>query len=386
MEEGTIVRWLVKEGDRVKIGDVLYELETDKATIEVTAEEPGRIAKIVVADGQTAPVKSPVAYLSEGEVQAPAIGTQPVEPAAAAPATPQAVAPRATPDTVPTPDDTLAPSRKRASPLARNAARELGIDIETLSAGSGPDGRILLEDVQRAADHPAVKQPSPVAATAMPGGTRRAMSKMRRAIARNLALSKQTVPHFYLKLTVDAQPLLAFHKKEKALYPCSVTDVLIEACGRAIQEFPEFRSQVEGDEVVQFDHVNIGLAVALDDGLVVPVVRNVDSLNLKGIAAETRRLIDLARQGKPEFMGEGMFTISNMGMLGVDEFSAIINPPESAILAVGAVREEVVVKDGAMRAGKRMTLTLSCDHRIVDGALAAKFAARLKELLESPGL
>jgi pyruvate dehydrogenase E2 component (dihydrolipoamide acetyltransferase) len=209
---------------------------------------------------------------------------------------------------------------------------------------------------------------------------------MRKAIAKNLTVSKQTVPHWYASITVDAEPMLAFYKTEKALYPCSLNDVLVYACGRVIQEMPQFRSQVSGDDVVEFPTVNIGLAVALETGLVVPVVKGVDSKNLKGVAAESRRVIDAAKDGKLEGIGEGVFTISNLGMFGVQEFAAIINPPESAILAVGAVREEVVVKDGAMRPGKKMTVTLSADHRIIDGVTSARFLARLKELLESPGL
>jgi len=218
----------------------------------------------------------------------------------------------------------------------------------------------------------------------MGGGTRKPMTKMRKAIARNLSLSKQTLPHFYLKATLDADPLLIFYKKEKAIYPCSVNDVIVFAVSRVILEMPEFRSQIDGDDIVQFESVNIGIAVGLDQGLVVPVLKNADGRNLKGVAQESRRLVEGAKAGKVEGMGEGVFSISNMGMYGVEEFSAIINPPESGILAIGAAREEVVVKDGALRIGKKMTLVLSADHRLIDGALAAKFMARLKQLLEDP--
>jgi pyruvate dehydrogenase E2 component (dihydrolipoamide acetyltransferase) len=282
-------------------------------------------------------------------------------------------------------------SRPKASPVARKAAAELGVDLSTILKGSGPDGRILLEDVKCAAKQSRVS-PSPVIAApvkgipAAIGGSRRPMDKMRKAIARNLTLSKQTVPHWYASVSVDAQPMLDFYKTEKKLYPCSLNDVVIMVCGRIVQEMPQFRSQADGDDVVQFETVNIGLAVALETGLVVPVVKNVDHLNLKGIASESRRVIEAAKSGKLEGIGEGMFTISNLGMFGVEDFAAIINPPESGILAVGAVREEAIVKDGALRIGKKMTVTLSADHRIIDGVTSAKFLARFKELIENPSL
>jgi pyruvate dehydrogenase E2 component (dihydrolipoamide acetyltransferase) len=397
MEEGTILKWLVAPGDRVKPGDVLYELETDKATIEVEAEATGRLARIVVGDGQTAPVKTPVAYLAENDadvdayigggalVDGPVAGTTDEQE-------PLAVKEPLVLGEKPVAAAAAGSGRVKASPVARKAAEVMGVDLEGLFPGSGPGGRVLLEDVQKVsksapkplAEPKPISVPEPISAAR--GGSRRPMDKMRRAIARNLALSKQTIPHWYASVTIDAEPMLAYYKAEKALYPCTLNDVLVYACGRVIQEMPAFRSQVSGDEVVEFASVDIGLAVALDAGLVVPVVRGVDGMNLKGIAAESRRVIESAKAGKLEGVGEGLFTISNLGMFGVHEFAAIINPPESAILAVGAVKEAVVVKDGAMRAGKTMTVTLSADHRIIDGVTSARFLSRLKELLERPGL
>jgi pyruvate dehydrogenase E2 component (dihydrolipoamide acetyltransferase) len=401
MEEGTILKWMVAVGDRIKPGVVLYELETDKATIEVEAEETGRLARIVLQDGQTAAVKTPVAYLAESDADLDEFlkGQTLINGHSEAAPTPAPVQMPLTLGELTVPSAQVGASRVKASPVARKAAEERGISLESLFPGSGPDGRILLEDVERAAARapqqmsvPApisapvapVSAPKPVPAAA--GGERKPMDKMRKAIAKNLTVSKQTVPHWYASITIDAEPMLAFYKTEKALYACSLNDVLVYACGRVIQEMPQFRSQVSGDDVVEFPTVNIGLAVALETGLVVPVVKGVDSKNLKGVAAESRRVIDAAKDGKLEGIGEGVFTISNLGMFGVQEFAAIINPPESAILAVGAVREEVVVKDGAMRPGKKMTVTLSADHRIIDGVTSARFLARLKELLESPGL
>ncbi len=370
MEEGTIVSWRVKDGDDVKPGDVLFEVETDKATIEVESEGGGKIT-IVAQPGDTIEIKQPVAYLSGAG--------SPI-----APPKPE-IAPSRSHEPV------LEAGRQKISPAARKAAEVLGVALAGMEAGSGPGGRILREDVERAAlSAPAVRKPAKAepavapapAIKANPGGSRQPMSKMRKAIAKNLSLSKQTLPHWYTRVTVDAGPMLAYYKREKSLYPCSLNDVILQACARVIMELPMFRSQIDGDDLVQFEHVNIGLAVGQEEGLVVPVVRNVDGRNLKGIAEESRRVVEAARQGKVEGMGEGVFTISNLGMFGVEEFAAIINPPEAAILAVGAVREAVIAKDGAIRAGRVCTMTLSADHRLIDGTMAAKFVGRLKEVLE----
>ncbi len=375
MEEGTILKWLVKVGERVTSGQALFELETDKATIEVEAESDGRLARIVAPEGSTIPVLKPVAYLAESDSELDAfLAGRPAEGAA-----PQAPAQAASVVAAVVASAPVSGGRKKASPVARKAAEVLGVDLESIPFGSGPGGRILLEDVERVGRAPVAPGPKPVA-----GGERVPMSRMRRAIAKNLTVSKQTIPHWYTRVTVDAGPMLAFYKGEKALYPCTLTDVLVQACSRAIMELPAFRSKVDGDDVVTYSGVSIGLAVSVDEGLVVPVVRGVDGMNLKGIASETRRVVEAARSGKLEGIGEGVFTISNLGMFGVEEFAAIINPPESAILAVGAVREAVVVKNGAMRPGKVMTMTLSADHRLIDGSMSAKFVGRLKELLENP--
>jgi pyruvate dehydrogenase E2 component (dihydrolipoamide acetyltransferase) len=391
MEEGTILAWRVEEGARVKPGDILYELETDKATLEVEAESAGRISRIVVKEGQTAAVKSPVAYLSESDAAVDALlggGATPADaPAALAP-----VSLPTAPDHALAVGDVLMPSRKRVSPAARRAAEALGVDL-ALVEGSGPGERVLVKDVEAAGSRPRETRPPAPAPAPISGpqpirpvlsGSRSPMTKMRKAIAKGLTLSKQTLPHWQLKLTIDADPLLAYYRKEKALYTCSLNDVIVLAVARAVLEFPIFRTQVDGDDLVEISEVNIGLAVGLDQGLVVPVIKSADGRNLKGIAQESRRLIELAKTGKVEGMGEGVFTISNLGMFGVEEFTAIINPPESGILAVGAAREEVVVKDGLLKIGRKMTLVLSADHRTIDGTTGAKFMARLKELLENP--
>lgn len=387
MEEGTILAWRVKPGDAIKPGDVLFEVETDKATVEVEAEVAGVIGTIIAPEGATIPVKHPVAYLADGIPGFASAPAAPVEVVASAPAPSQVV--------TASPGDVLEPTRKRVSPVARRAAGQLGVDVESIPTGSGPDGRVLLQDVELAARaKPAAPQsarepfapPSalPEATRAMPGGTRAPMSKMRRAIGRNLQRSKQTVPHWTSKVTLDAGPLLEYVKRQKQHFPCSVNDAILAAVARVVMEMPSFRSQVDGDDLVTFDGAHIGIAVAQDQGLVVPVLKNADRLSLKGISEAARALTSGARSGKVDGMGEGVFTISNLGMFGLDEFEAIINPPESAILAVGAIKEDVIVKDGAMRAGKTLTLTLSADHRVIDGVDAAKFLVRLRELLQEP--
>ena len=210
------------------------------------------------------------------------------------------------------------------------------------------------------------------------------MPKMRRAIGLNLQRSKQTVPHFYARLTINADPLFAHYREQKPRTNCTLNDCVVLAVGRAMAEFPAVRSQIDGDEIVEYPHANVGIAVGVDEGLIVPVVLNVDQLTLAPLAVETKRVVENGRKGKLENIGQGNFTITNLGMFGVEEFSAIINPPESAILAVSAVRETVIVENGTMRPGRVMTMTLSADHRVVDGLAAAKFLARLKEILENP--
>ena len=373
MEEGTLLQWRVKVGATISKGDVIFEIETDKATMEVEATDAGKLARIVVPEGGALAVLQPVAYLADNDADVDAFiaaqGTgavpqaQPSEmsagPAATAGATTGVAAPAVSRG-----------GRVKASPAARKVAAQRGVDLHDVTAGSGPGGRVLSGDVP--------------ASTAAAGPKRRRMSQMRKAIARNLLQSKQTIPHFYVRLTVNAEPVVAFYREQKAQYPCSINDVIVQACARVIQEFPAFRSRIEGDEIVESPSANIGIAVGMDDGLVVPVVVGAERMSLQQIGVATKRLAESARGGKIEGMGQGCFTITNLGMFGTEEFAAIINPPEAAILAVGAAREAVIVKDGAMRAGKVMTLTLSADHRVVDDMQAAKFLARLKELLENP--
>ena len=396
MEEGTVVKWHVKEGDRITVGQVIFEIETDKANMEVEATDAGRVARIVTPEGGVQKVKEPVAFLSENDVDVPSAGATTELPQKAQKAQNKDVAPAAPSAFVPlAPSVAISPQgRVKASPAARKLAQEKGLDLASVGAGSGPGGRILSTDLARAAAagaKPASKVTKPQAKEIAPLGrltttdiVRKKMSKMRKAIAANLLQSKQTIPHFYLRSTINADAMMAFYKGEKAKYPCSVNDVVTLACAKAIVEFPALRSKLDQDEIVEYPTVNIGVAVGVQDGLTVPVLMNAHEMNLQQIAAETKRIVENARNGKLEGYGQGNFTITNLGMFGVEEFAAIVNPPEPAILAVGAAREAVIVKDGFMKPGRVMTMTLSCDHRVVDGLLAAKFMARVKELLENP--
>ena len=380
MEEGTLVKWHVAIGANVKKGDVIFEIETDKANMEVEATDSGRLSRIVLPEGRALAVLQPVAYLADNDADVDAfIASQgvapPPQPSPGVPGEGETVY-----GTRHAASAVVENGRPKSSPAARKIAAQRGIDLAALSAGSGPGGRIISTDVPL--NVPPGK--SAPAATAPAGVTRKRMSQMRRAIAKNLLLSKQTIPHFYVRLTIDADPLFAFYQAEKTRYPVSLNDVVVMACAKTIMEFPAFRSRLENEEIVESPSANIGVAVAMDDGLIVPVVMSAERLSLRQIAGETKRIAASAKSGKIEGMGSGVFTITNMGMFGVEEFGAIINPPEAAILAVGTAREAVVVKDGAMRAGRVMTMTLSADHRLIDGATAAKFLARLKLILESP--
>jgi pyruvate dehydrogenase E2 component (dihydrolipoamide acetyltransferase) len=245
--------------------------------------------------------------------------------------------------------------------------RRLGAEVRLLK-GTGPGGRIVQADVGDA--------PAP--------GNRRPLGTMRRAIAGRLAHSKQTIPHFYARQTIDADALAAFVAERKKSVRCSLNDALLKAVALVVREFPVFRSRLDGDDVLELPDVHLGVAVGLTDGVVVPAVLHADTLGLRALAEETRRIIAAARERRIENMGKSVFSVSNLGMFGLEEFTAIINPPESAILAVGALQDRPLARSGALVLGKALTLTLSCDHRLVDGMAAAQFMARLRQILESP--
>jgi len=387
MEEGTVLTWLVGEGDRVSVGDVLCEIETDKATMEYESPAAGRLVKVIAAEGDTVAVKQPIAYLAETNAELDvflAAAVTDSSPGVSVPAANQRMAAFSEIHLRP-PAETGLPYP--ASPAVRRLSRQLGIDLKLLGQGSGPGGRILTTDLQRwktVSPGSAFASVSP--ATGESAGTmRRPISKMRRRIGERLVAAKQSIPHFYVRVTILADELYRVFREKKSA-GCTLNDLVVLACGKVLPQFPAFRSRIEGEEMTEESGAHIGIAVGLEEGLVVPVIRNVQNLSLDELSRESKRIMDDARRGLVANIGSGVFTISNLGMFGVEEFSAIINPPESAILAVGALREQVIVENGAMRPGRVMTLTLAADHRLIDGVLAAKFLTELRRILENAGL
>ncbi len=450
MEEGLLAAWHVKEGDTVKIDDLLAEVETDKATMEFRSFDQGTLLKILVPSGSQVKLGQPVAIVGAagedvtallakvGSVATTLAASAPVaaapapaptaKPAPAAPAlaVPAEMGARVAPGLVTRGQvldrTSFEPERKAngasksggrvaASPYVRKAARERGIDLAG-AVGSGPGGRVVARDLDAlAARAPTAAPAAPVAATttalalakapATPGLAEpevHPLSMMRKTIARRLTEAKQTVPHFYLTIDVDVERFVAFRETineelaasgtkdgDKPL-KVSLNDLLIKACSVALSRVPECNATFTPDAILVHRRIDISVAVAVPDGLVTPVVRNADQKSLVAVAREVRELAARARAKKlkPEEMQDGTFSISNLGMFGIDVFSAVINPPEGAILAVGQVRDEPVVKNGAVVPGKRLGLTLSCDHRVVDGAVGAAFLAELRSLIEHP--
>ncbi|MDZ4312524.1 MAG: pyruvate dehydrogenase complex dihydrolipoamide acetyltransferase [Cypionkella sp.] len=414
MEEGTLAKWLVKEGDVVKSGQILAEIETDKATMEFEAVDEGVIGRILVAEGTSGvKVNTAIAVLLEdGEsadaAPAPAKAAAPVAvaapapaAAAAAPAAPAAAAPKA------------AGARVFASPLARRIAAEKGLDLASVQ-GSGPHGRIVRADVEgaKAAVAAPVAAAAPVAeakvasAPAMAAGpstetvlktyadrpfTEVKLDGMRKTIAARLTEAKQTVPHFYLRRDIELDALMAFRaelnaKLEGRGVKLSVNDFVIKACALALQQVPAANAVWAGDRVLQFKKSDVAVAVAIEGGLFTPVLKDAEAKSLSALSAEMKDLAKRARDRKlapHEYQG-GSFAISNLGMFGIDNFDAIINPPHAAILAVGAGVAKAIIKDGAVVVGTVMSVTLSVDHRVIDGALGALLVNAIKDNLENP--
>jgi pyruvate dehydrogenase E2 component (dihydrolipoamide acetyltransferase) len=408
MEEGKILRWLRKEGDKVETGQTLAEVETDKATVEMEAYTNGVIRKLIAADGDTVKVGDLIAVIGSPDEDISALlesAAKPQPAAAPAPApapgpTGSAASPRPAPRAVARPAPAPAPSSPRAaatgardqggramraSPLALRMAAEAGVDLNGIR-GSGPQGRIIKRDIEAAIEN--------ASAPAAPGQAQPTgdvneveLSSMRRTIAKRLVQSKAPVPHFYLTVDVAMDRLWAAYKALRdENYPISLNDVIIKATASALRSHPELNASFAGDRVKQYNRVHIGMAVALDEGLITPVIRDADSKSLSEIAAESRALAERARDRRlqPHEYTGGTFSISNLGMMGIEEFSAIINPPEAAILAVGSVRETPVVEQGQVTIGRRMKLTISVDHRVADGAQGARFLQTLKRMLENP--
>lgn len=394
MSEGTVLRWLKKEGDTVEVGDILAEIETDKASVELPADVSGKLVSIVAKEGETVPVGAVIAeILAEGE-----------QPQTTVPAPPEQTAPAET--IAPPPvgktlrEEPPTQERVKASPLARRIAQEAGIDLAMVK-GTGPGGRIVERDVQQflaskqgAARPPIVEPTRPTEAVletpSLTGGE--PLSRMRRLIAERTTLTKQTVPHFYVTMDIDMSEAMALRERLNAALPedapkISVNDFVTKACTLALARHPRVNALYQNERVYPSSEIHIGIAVALPDGLIVPVLRNCERKTLRQITAETRQLVEKARAGRltPEEYTGATFSISNLGMYGVDDFIAIINPPAVAILAVGAVQKQPVAQDDdTIVVRPRMKVTISADHRALDGAVAADFLRELKGILENP--
>jgi pyruvate dehydrogenase E2 component (dihydrolipoamide acetyltransferase) len=418
MTEGRLAKWMKKEGDEVKAGDVIAEIETDKATMEVEAVDEGRLQKILVPAGTDGvQVNAPIAVLlGEGEDPSAAPPPPPAPKAAAAPKPPVPAAaptPPAASAKPAAPATATAPSAAKgervfASPLARRIAADAGVDLKSI-AGSGPHGRIVKADVEAATSRPPPAKPvaapktdviAPAAArtaAAVAGGIAHHVvphTTMRRAIARRLTESKQQVPHFYLTLDCEIDALLKLRadlnarapEKGEGTYKLSVNDFVIRAAAAALRRVPAANAAWSDEGMVMFDAVDISVAVAIPGGLITPIIRNADIKGLAAISNEMKSLAAKAREGKlklEEFQG-GTFSISNLGMFGIKDFAAVINPPQGCILAVGAGEQRPVVKAGALAIATIMSVTLSVDHRAVDGAVGAEYLAAFKKLIEDP--
>ena len=387
MREGTVVRWYKQEGETVNRGEVIADIETDKATVEFEAYTGGVLGRIVAAEGVAVPVGNLIAIITEpGEaVPEPAVAAPPAAAEPAPAATPEPAAVVAQPAAAPPADGQV-----RASPIARRLARERGIDLALLT-GTGPNGRVVEQDVL---DYQPVAEtaPAPAAASAAaaPADSRIELSRMRQTIARVTADSKSTAPHFYVTAEIDMGKAMALRRDvNDAASPenrVSVNDLMVKACALALAAHPKFNSFFRGDHLEVHGAMNIGIAIALETGLILPGVSNCESKTLLQIAAATKDLIDRANNGslRNEEYSSTTFSISNMGMFDVESFTAIIYPPHAAILAVGSVKEQPVVRDGQLAVGQMMKATLSTDHRVADGAEAAMFLMEIKRVLENP--
>jgi pyruvate dehydrogenase E2 component (dihydrolipoamide acetyltransferase) len=385
MKEGVIAEWHKKVGDTVKADDVLAEVETDKATMEVNPYVNGTLLYVGVDKGKAAKVNDIIAIIGKPGEDISALLVAPT-PAAAASAT-TATAPTSTVAPVsatPAPSVHNGDDRVKASPLAKKIANDKGIDLQQVH-GSGDNGRIVKRDINE------FKPSAQTVATTVigqEGHTDHSLSQMRKVIAQRLSESMFSAPHFYLRMTVTMDNAIEARKQINAISPAKVSfnDLVIKACAMALRQHPEVNSSWFGDFIRQNHHIHIGTAVAIEDGLIVPVVKFADQKSLSQIAQETNVLIDKAKTKKlqpPEFTGN-TFSISNLGMMDIDEFTAIINPPDSCILAVGKISPTPVVENGAVVVRQLLKLTLSCDHRVVDGAVGSRFLQTLKAYLEHP--
>ncbi|MBI2887384.1 MAG: 2-oxo acid dehydrogenase subunit E2 [Chloroflexi bacterium] len=407
MSEGTVAKWRKQVGDRLAKGDTLVEIETDKATMELEVFEPGVLGRILVPEGQMVPVGVPIALVLAAGEELPAEQAAPTAPTSAPTAAPAAAPPQATglalaPDAPPEAQPPPAAGRVRASPLARRLAEEQGVDLSRV-AGTGPDGRVTREDVEAFLQRPAAEQaptpevaptPLPVAAAAFPGLVEEEelvpLSTMQRTIVARMLESKAASPHFYVTSEIDMAEAVAFRRSlNEALgegQGATVNDLVVKAVALALRQHPDANAAYRDGQMVRFKHVHVGIAVAVPNGLVVPVIRHADQKSLRQIASEARELVEKARNRRLTIqeMEGSTFSVTNLGMYGVDQFTGIINQPNAAILAVGAIVRKPVVKEEQIVISDRMRVTLSVDHRVFYGATAAEFLRDVKSILEHP--
>jgi pyruvate dehydrogenase E2 component (dihydrolipoamide acetyltransferase) len=431
MTEGKVLKWLKKEGDAISTGDTVVEIETDKVNMEVEAMGSGVLRKILVEVDKVVPVGELLAVIGKADedisalvrtngagatgVRGPESGVRSPEHTTPSSTVATGAATRPSPQSpVPSPQSTpstvLVGGRVLASPLAKRMAKEMGLELAEIN-GSGPNGRIIRQDVERRASRGAPARVAASGPVAVPSPSRapipmapprpapsltgpeysdEPLSSMRKVIATRLVQSKGPVPHFYLAIEVNMQRAKELRESANVLDPelkLSYNDVILKACAAALRQNPDVNASFQGESIRYYHRIHLGMAVATDGGgLITPVVRNADTKTLAEISRETKELAARARTRKllPEEYSGATFSVSNLGMMGIDEFSAVINPPEGAILAVGAVAEKPVVVDGRVEAGLRCRLTLSCDHRVVDGAIGAKFLQSLKQIIENP--
>jgi pyruvate dehydrogenase E2 component (dihydrolipoamide acetyltransferase) len=399
MVEGTVARWLKKEGDPVEKGEAIVEIETEKASVEVETAVSGVLQKILVPAGETVAVGTVIGMIAAPD-EMPA-GKPGEIPERREPSPPPSVSPadrtekasekpkKPAEEKEEEPEEAGPPRRRiKASPIARKMAEEAGIDLARIK-GSGPDGRVMERDVQAAMGaEPSAAEPK--TGTGVPAGEIVPMSRMRKAIARRMTESKAKVPHFYVTVNVNMDEAMNMREQLNRLAPesekISINDLIVAAAARTLSRFPDMNATYRGETLEKHSRIHIGIAVALPDGLIPPVLRDADRKTLREIAAGSKELGERARAGRLRSgdLGTGTFTISNLGMFDVEEFIAIINPPEAAILAVGEVTSRPIAAGGEVRIASMMKATLSVDHRVADGAQAGRFMQELKKLLENP--
>ncbi len=410
MEEGQISRWLKKEGDKVSLGEPLAEIDTDKATMEMQALASGVLRKIVINEGESAPLGQMIAIIGEPDEDISQVLSTAAKPAQeSAPAPPERESkpePEKAPAVAASAGDgngraatpVAAGDRLIVSPLAARMAAESGIDLRSIS-GSGPGGRIIKRDIEAVLESKVAPARAPQLRVVVPGAQKAALgaspyrdepaSEMRRTIAKRLVTSLGPVPHFFLTTEIEMDRAAEMRQGINALDPdlkISINDIIIKVAASALIQHPQVNASYQDKAVRYYERADVGVAVAIDEGLITPVIRSADLKSLSEIAVEVRELAERARSRKlrPEEYTGASFSISNLGMFGIDEFTAVINPPEGAILAVGAMAAKPVVRDKEVVVRQMMRVTMSCDHRVIDGATGAKFLQTFKKILENP--